>query len=194
MDYDLANNYAEQIRQGGGTELHQKLANMCTSYLLYLRKKLGFHCIPVKEITCELAADAVSDAIVAKGRRNLPFTICLQNAFRDRCRQRKRIIDDKYTKHVKSMCSIVGLPLVVDMGVPVPSAEVQVQNKEQVQLANKILDSHDRFSKKIVYQKMRGSTYREMAEISSTTVNECKRVFWHDIRHIRKQFEQGYEN
>ena len=194
MDYSLANNYAEQIKQGSGAELHQKLANMCTSYLLYLRKKLGFYCIPVREITRELGADAVSDAIMAQEKRNLPFTICLHNAFRDRCRQRKRIIDDKYTKDVKSMCSIAGLPLVVDMGAQVPTAEVQVQNKEQIQLANKILDNHDRFSKKIVYQKMRGSTYPEMAEIFNTSQNECKRVYWHDMKDIRKQFEQNYEN
>lgn len=194
MDYNLANNYAEQIRQGNGAELYPKLTNMCSSYLLYLRKKLGFHCIPAKEITLELAADAVSDAVLAKGKRNLPFTICLQNTFRDRCRQRVRTIREQCTNDLMDKCDIAGSPLIMGMGTQTLSAEVRVQNAEHTELANEILDNHDRFSKKIVYQKMRGSTYPEMADIFSTTLNECKRVYWHDIHHIRKQFGQNYEN
>ena len=194
MDYNLANSYAEQIKHGGGAELHQKLARMCTSYLLYLRKKLGFYCISELEIKSELAADAVSDAIMAQGRRNLPFTICLQNAFRDCCRERVRIIREQNTNDLIDKCDIAGLTLVVGMGTQSRSAETKVQNAEQVELANDILESHDRFSKKVIYQKMRGSTYPEMADIFNTTLNECKRVYWHDIHHIRKEFGQNYEN
>ncbi|MCK5000307.1 MAG: hypothetical protein KAS23_12260, partial [Anaerohalosphaera sp.] len=91
-------------------------------------------------------------------------------------------------------CDVAGLPLIVGMGTHTPSAEVRVQDAEQVELANKIMDNHDLFSKKVVYQKMKGSTYPEMADIFSTTLNECKRVYWHDMNHIRKQFGQNYEN
>ena len=194
MDYNLANNYAEQIKQGGDAELHHNLTNMCTSYLLYLRKKLGFYCISEVEIKRELAGDAVSDAIMVQDRRRLPFTICLHNAFRDRCRQRIRIIREQNTNDLMDKCDIAGSPLVVGMGAHIPSAEAKVQNAEQIELANMILDSHDRFSKKVIYQKMKGSTYPEMADIFSITLNECKRVYWHDIIHIRKKFEQNYEN
>ena len=194
MDYDLANNYAEQIKQGGGAELYQKLANMCTSYLLYLRKKLGFHCIPVREISLELAADAVSDAIIAQGKRNLPFTICLHNTFRDRCRQRHRVIQGRNMDYIMDKCGIASLAFISDIDTHTPSAEVRVQNAEQIELANKIMDSHDRFSKRVINQKMKGSTYPEMADIFGTTLNECKRIFWHDMNHIRKQFGQNYEN
>jgi hypothetical protein len=194
VDYNVANNYAEQIKQGSGAELHQKLANMCTSYLLYLRKKLGFYCIPVREITHELGADAVSDAIMAQEKRNLPFTICLHNAFRDCCRQRVRIIREQNTNDLMDKCDIAGLPLVVGMGAHAPSAEAKVQNAEQIEFANTILDNHNRFSKRVIYQKIKGSTYPEMADIFNTTLNECKRVYWHDIYHIRKKFGQNYEN
>jgi hypothetical protein len=194
FDYNLANNYARQIGQGSNAHRYPELTNMCTSYFLYLRKKLGFYCIPEKEIIRELAFDAVSDAIMAQGKRNLPFTICLQNSFRDLCRKHERIINDKYIQTVKGMCSIAGISLVIDMGAQVPSAEVQVHNADEIQLANAILDNHDRFSKKVVYQKSRGSTYPDLADVFSTTDNECKRVYWHDIRHIRKQFGQNYEN
>jgi len=194
VDYNLANSYAEQIKQGGGVELHQRLASMCTSYLLYLRKKLGFYCIPVREITCELVADAVSDAIIAQEKRNLPFTICLHNAFRDCCRQRVRIIREQNTNDLMGKCDIASFPLVIGMGSHIHSAEVKAQNAEQLELANKIMNNHDRFSKKVIYQKMRGSTYPEMADIFNTTLNECKRVYWHDIHYIRKKFGQNYEN
>lgn len=194
MDFEIVNNYAKQIKQGAGAELHQKLANMCTSYLLYLRKKLGFHCIPIKEITRELAIDAVSDAIMVQERRNLPFTICLHNTFRDRCRQRVRIIREQNTIGIMGECDIADSSLVIGMGTHAPSAETKVQNAEQIELANAILDNHDRFSKKVIYQKMKGSTYPEMADIFSSTLNECKRVYWHDITHIRKKFGQNYVN
>ena len=194
MDYDLANNYAEQIKQGGGAELYQKLANMCTSYLLYLRKKLGFHCISVREITLELTADAVSDAIIAQGKRNLPFTICLHNTFRDRCRQRYRVIQGQNVDYIMGKCGIASLAFISDIDTHTPSAEVWVQDAEQIELANKIMDNHDRFSKRVIYQKMKGSTYPEMADIFDTTLNECKRIYWHDMNHIRKKFGQNYEN
>lgn len=194
MDYNLANDYAEQIKQGGSAELHQKLAEMSISYLLYLRKKLGFQCIPVVEIKHELSADAVSDAILAQERRNLPFTICLHNAFRDRCRQRVRTIKQRDAKYLMDKCGVTSMPFIRDMGTHSHSVEVQVQDAEQVELVSKMMDSHDRFSKRVIYQKIKGSTYPELADIFSTTLNECKRVFWHDVNHIRKQFGQNYEN
>lgn len=194
MDYDLANNYAKQIEQGGSAQQHQKLAGMCTSYLLYLRKKLGFHCIPDREITHELATDAVSDAIMAQARRNLPFTICLHNAFRDCCRQRVRIIREQYVGGIMEKCDVSNPPFMIGIGMQSDSAEDQAQNNELLKLAHKAIDNHDRFSKKVLYQKSKGSTYPEMADIFSTTLNECKRVYWHDINHIRKQIGQNYEN
>ncbi len=194
FDYNLANNYAEQIGQGGNAELYPKLTNMCTSYFLCLRKRFGFYCIPVREVILELAADAVSDAIMAQGKRNLPFTICLQNSFRDCCRQRVRSIREQTAGDFVEQCDIAHAPLSIGLGARVPSAEVQVHSADEIQLVNEILNNHDPFSTKVIYQKNRGSTYPEMAGIFSTTVNECKRVYWHDIRHIRKQFGQNYEN
>ena len=194
MNFETANNYAKQLKQGADAELHQKLADMCTSYLLYLRNTLGFRCIPVRDITQELAMDAVSDAIMVQESRNLPFTICLHNTFRDRCRQRVRIIREQNTIGIMGECDIVDSSLVIGMGTRALSAENKAQNAEQLELANTILDNHDRFSKKVIHQKMKGSTYPEMADIFSSTLNECKRVYWHDITHLRKKFGQNHVN
>ena len=56
---------------------------------------------------------------------------------------------------------------------------------EIIEKANEILATHDPFSKQVVYQKSRGSTYPDMSDIFKTTLNECKRVYWHDIDVLR---------
>jgi len=187
MDFDMANQYAEQIRQGKEDQLFQELITMCIPYLLYLRKKLGFHNISLKDVRTELAADAVSDAIMAQQIRKLPFSICIHNTFRDLCRKRNRIIREHDTDNIISNCDIEESRKVMGGGTRYPSPQVKAQDNELVELANNILKNHNRFSKQVVCQKTRGSTYLDMADIFSTTLNECKRVYWHDINHIREK-------
>ena len=35
--------------------------------------------------------------------------------------------------------------------------------------------------------------YPEMADIFKTTLNECKRVYWHDIKDLRKKLNPNPE-
>jgi len=186
MDFDLANQYAKQILEGKDDQ-HQKLVRMCLPYLYSLRKRFGFYSISFKEIKNELAADAVSDAIMAQRIRELRFSICIRNSFRDICRKRNRIIREHDTNNIVSQCDIEKSRKVMGGGTRYPSPQVKAQDDELVELAENILKDHDDFSKKVVYQKTRGSTYPEMADDYSATVNECKRVYWHDIDHIRKK-------
>jgi DNA-directed RNA polymerase specialized sigma24 family protein len=194
VDFKIANRYAEQVSQGGDDKLRQQLTAMCYPHLFRLRKKLGFYGISEKEIMQELAADAVSDAIMVKGKRNLPFSICLHNTFRDRCRQRMKSIREQYVGDIMEICDISSPGFMIGVGARPYSAPDQAQNNELLKLAHKAINKHDRFSKKVIFQKMKGSTYPEMAEIFDETVNECKRVYWHDMNHIRKQIGQNYEN
>ena len=186
MDFDLVNQYAKQILEGKDDQ-YQELVKMCLPYLYYLRKKLGFCSISLKEVKNELAADAVSDAIMAQRIRELPFSICIHNSFRDICRKRNRVIREHDTNNIFSQCDIDESREVVGGGTRYPSPQVKVQDSELVEFANNILKNHNPFSKQVVYQKTRGSTYPEMADIFSTTLNECKRVYWHDINHIREK-------
>lgn len=192
MDFDLANQYAKQILEGKD-DRYQELVKMCLPYLYYLRKKMGFYRISLKEVKNELAADAVSDAIMAQQIRELPFSICIHNSFRDICRKRNRIIREHDTNNIVSQCDIDESREVVGGGTRYPSPQAKVQDNELVELANNILKNHNRFSKQVVYQKTRGSTYPEMADIFSTTLNECKRVYWHDINHIREKLNPDLE-
>ena len=187
MDFDLANQYAEEIGQSKNEHRYEELVEMCTPYLLSIRKRFGFCNISLKEAVDELASDAVSDAIIAKQRRKLPFTLCLQNTFRDICRKRIRITREHDTGKIIDKCDINLPRLLVGTGSQPHSPLAQSQDNELVELANKILKNHDPFSKKVVYQKTRGSTYPEMSNIFKTTLNECKKVYWHDINDIRKK-------
>lgn len=186
MDFDLANQYAKQILEGND-DRYQELVKMCLPYVYYLRTKMGFYRISLKEVKNELAADAVSDAIMAQRRRKLPFSICIHNSFRDICRKRNRIIREHDTNNIVSQCDIEESRKVMCAGTRHPSPQVKARDNELVELANNILKNHNRFSKQVVYQQTRGSTYPEMANIFSTTLNECKRVYWYDINHIRKK-------
>ena len=186
MDFDLANQYAKQILEGNDDQ-YQELVKMCLPYLYYLRKKMGFYRISLKEVKNELAADAVSDAIMAQRIRELPFSICIHNSFRDVCRERNRIIREHDTKNIVSQYDTEESRKVMGVGSGHPSPQVKARDNELVELANNILKIHDHFSKQVVYQKTSGSTYPDMAYIFSTTLNECKRVYWHDINHIREK-------
>ncbi len=153
MDFELANQYAERIRAGETGKLRQDLVAMCTQYLLSLRKRLGFYCIPIREVWEELASDAVSDAILVQYERKLPFAICLQNTFRDCCRQRARILRESYMGDLVKICEVRGPSSVIGFGTQPSLPDVQAQQNEQVALANTILEGHPPFSKKLVYQR-----------------------------------------
>ncbi len=189
MDYKLANQYAEQIKLGGSGKTLKKLVLMCIPRLRYWRRRLGFYRIPAEEIEQSLASEAVSDAIMAQERRNLPFTICLHNAFRDCCRERLRSIREQDVHGIIDKCDIRSRPNVIGIGPRRPSAEDQVEDDEIIELAYNVLRNHDRFSRQVVYQKTRGSTYPEMAEIFGKTLDKCKRVYWNDVDHLRSKIK-----
>ena len=166
---------------------------MCLKYLYYLRKKLGFHSISQGEIKKDLASDAVSDAIMAQQRRGLPFSICIHNSFRDLCRKRNRITREHDTQNIISQCAIEEPRKKMPSMARFPSPSAWAQDKELVELAADILKNHEELSKKVVYQKTRGSTYPEMADIFKTALNECKRVYWHDINDLRGKMNPNPE-
>ena len=64
----------------------------------------------------------------------------------------------------------------------------------QCWLSQEILDRHEPFSKKVVYQRMDGLTYTELIELFSKPLNECKRVYGHDLYHMRKEMERYRED
>lgn len=188
MDFQRANQYADRIAKKGDSELYNSLVSMCTPYLLYLRIKLGFCIITEEEIKDELASDAVSDAIMKdcdKDCDNIPFVFRLKNTFRDVCRIRVRAIREQDSNQRIADCDIRVPKLLMGTGTPPPSPPVESQKNELVKLANELLANHDPFSRKVVIQKSRGATYPDMSDIFETTSNECKRVYWHDLLHVR---------
>lgn len=184
MDFKLVNQYAQRIRQGEN-ELYEKLVSMVLPYFLYLRKKLGFYKISRKDVKNELALDAVADAFIKQEQRSLPYSICLHNAFRDNCRARMRIIREQYVDYTLSKCDIPDSFVVMIASQRFAHPETGAEQNEANELASEILKNHDPFSKKVIYQRVRGSTYPELAQIFDRTDNECKRVYWHDINHLR---------
>jgi len=190
MDFKLANSYAEQIVQGDGDQkLLKKLTSMSIGYLIHVRNKFGFYKIPSYNIEHHMASEAVGMAIMAMERRNLPFTMCLKNSFRDLCRQRLKSIREDRVGNILEKCDIGALPMVIDSKPKAAAPDIKAENNEIIERSNDLLDDHDPFSKKVVLQKTRGSTYPEMADIFSTKQDACKRVYWHDIDLLRVKFK-----
>ena len=183
MDFERANQVATKILEEGKEELFPRLIAECLSYLYYLRAKLGFLRISLGEVKDDLAHDAVSDALLRMKERNLPFSRCLQNAFRDQCRQRIRILREQNVNDLMSG----KLAIIFERHPEAASPEARVEQGEIVEKAREILDRHEPFSKQVVCQHMRGATYPELVERHNKSLNECKRVYAHDLYHMRKE-------
>lgn len=192
MDFKAANELADRFIREESESIYQQLVKMCIPYLLFVKDRFGFFCVTARDVVNELASDAVFDAITAKSKRNLPFTICLQNTFRDCCRKRIRIIREHAKEGFLTKCEIRNPPTVIGVGPRRPSVELQVQREEEKQLFRDELERHGPFSRKLIYQRMRGSTFPEMVRIFETPFNECKNIYWHDINNIRDELRQRY--
>lgn len=189
MDRKLANQYAARVLQGEGAESFQTLVSMCIGYSLYVRRRFGFWDIPVDEVKNELVADAVTDAIMFKGKRNIPFDICLQNTLRDNYRKRRYIVREHFAEDISTIFDDLHPSQRMGEHTSHQSPEEEAQQGEFIELLNDVFENHEPFSKKVVYQRMRGSTYPELEEFFCTPRKECKRVFWHDFYHLEKAAE-----
>jgi len=192
MDFEQANSIADRISKGENSGLYEQLVRECVPYCLYLKQKLGFYQILQKDVAKEFAADAVSDAIMVKENRGLPFAICLHNTFRDRCREIYRSIRERSKEDILKKCEVQNPLLFIRVGTKETSPPIQAERNEERDLFRNELEHHEKFSKTLIYQRMRCLTYKEMAAIFDTTINECKRVFWHDFNIIRDKLRQHY--
>lgn len=185
--FKKADQFAEQFGQKISDEQLQELILTCMPYFMYLRKKFRYFRIPIEYIKKEIAPSAINQAFLIQQRRKIFFSYCLQNAFRDCCREQFRQLREHDTDNIVSQCDIEGHRKLMCGGTKPPSPQIKAQENDLAELVDNILKKHNRFSKQVVYQKTRGSTYPEMADIFKTALNECKRVYWHDIKHLRKK-------
>lgn len=192
MDFEQVNSIADRISKGENSGLYEQLVRECVPYCLYLKQKLGFLQILDTEVAREFAADAVSDAIIVKENRGLPFAICLHNTFRDRCRQIYRSIRERAREDILKICEVQNPPSTIGTGPKKPSPPIQAERNEEKELFRNELENHEKFSKTLIYQRMRCLAYKEMAAIFDTTINECKRVFWHDFNAIKNKLRHRY--
>lgn len=186
MDFQRANQYVKLIIDRGDESLLPELISECLPYLYSIRARYGFFRIPQNEIRFDLAEGAVCDAMMRMRERNLSFFVCLPNSFRDRCRKRIKILREQNANDILSG----KLAALVEPNPEVASPEAQIQKNEILEKAREILDRHEPFSKEVVYQRMNGSTYTDLIRIFGKPLNECKRVYAHDLYHMKKEMER----
>ncbi len=188
----LADHYLERICQGDDKQF-QNLLSACIPFFLSFRKKYGFSHIPVEDVKEEMAAEAINRAFIRHKINNKSFSFYLINAFRDCCRERTK---DANPKRIAGIIDKCGPQFALSVGrskQPI-SAEVQTQRNEFVEQVFLILKDHPPFSKKLVFERTRGSTFPEMASLYRKSLNECKRVHQHDIYYIRKNINRDHDD
>ena len=188
----FADECLERVGQGDN-EQFQNLLSACMPFFLYFRKKYGFSHIPVDEVKEVLAAEAINRAFIKHKMNDKRFSFYLINTFRDCCRERTRIGNQTRITDIIDKC---GLQFALNAGrskQPI-SAEIQAERNEFVEQVHFILKDHPPFSKKLVFEKTRGSTFPEMASLYRKSLNECKRVHQHDIYHIRKNINRDHDD
>ena len=187
---DLADRYIERIAQGE-SQLLEELHAACLPRFLYFRKRYGFSVISVEEVTEDLAYEAINLTFIRYKEGDRPFSFYLINAFRDLCRKRKREMDRERLSGIAGEC---GCTIPVGVGQytrPVPP-HVQAERNEFNEELDRILANHPSLSKRLVLEKKRGSTYRELAELNYVSLKECRRVHEHDMYHIKKDISDGH--
>lgn len=185
MDFEQAYQLAERINRGENGRLLQKLIKLCIPYLIYTMRRFGFHRISCKEVVEELAADAISDTIAIKQYKKKPFAICLQNEFRNRCRQIYRIRREQAVDELEAMLEVPNSRSDIRVGTKWPAPEIQAQRNEERELFRKELENHGKLSKQVIYLRLSGSSYEEIAEICGKTPGQLRSVFWHNFDKIR---------
>ena len=98
--------FAEQFGQEISNEQLQDIIQICMPYFMFLRKTYKFFRIPIEDIKNEIAPFAMSQAFLIQQRRKVSFSYCLQNAFRDCCRQHLKQLDERATGNIISQCDI----------------------------------------------------------------------------------------
>ena len=186
VDFERANQLADRIskRENGG--LYATLVQMCIPYLLDVKSRFGFHSISAEKVRNELAAYAVSDSIALKKRRELPFAVCLQNAFRNCCRERRKLTRNPTVEELTEKCGISRLWRMAGAHSERLSPDAEAVKEERLALIRREHENHEPVSKRVVHERMRGSPYKEIAAELGRTDQQCRAVFQHDMNIIEE--------
>lgn len=190
VKFEDANELADQIGRGGNRGLHEELVQMCIPYLFGLRKRFGFRDISVETVRNELAKDAVSDGVALIKHRKLPFTLCLRNAFRDCCRERRKLARKPTVEELTKKCGISHVSPTSETHSEHLSPDAEAVKEERLALIGRELENHEPVSKRVVYEWMRGSPYKEIAPEFGKTDQQCRAVFQHDMNKIRENLRR----
>lgn len=184
MNFQVANEIADQINRGENGGQYQILVQMCIPYLLRVRDHYRFWRVPDKIVISELASAAVSDSLARQKQLGRPFMVWLQNVFRDHCRRVDRDIRQEKLRQAIEACEIPYPPRTIGAYRENPPDEVAAQN-EAWEIIDRALSKHEEDSRTAVSERMRGSPYEEIATILNRTAQQCRAVYQHDIRSIR---------
>jgi len=184
VDFQVANQLADRVSRGENGGLYQMLVKMCIPYLLGVKHRYGFCRVTYQAVVGELAPAAVSDSISLRERLGRPFMACLQNIFRDRCREADRAARQEAIRRAIKDCEIPYLPRTIGAYRENPPDE-EAAKKEELQMIRDELSKHEKGSRTAVAGRARGSPYKEIATLLGKTAQQCRALHRHDVSLIR---------
>ena len=189
MDFDRAAELADRIRKGENGNLRKQLIGMCIPYFWGVRMRFGFHEISYRDVAGELASDAVNNAIFFMRKSKSAFGIRLQNAFRTCCRQRCRYRRRLTAEELAEKCGLLYPVRTVESRLP---PDLAAEQNERLELVRHELANHERTSRTAIYERMRGSSYQEIAMIlGGKNTHQSRALFWDNLKRIRENLHVG---
>jgi len=188
VDFDDAAKLAERIGRGENGKLRQQLIDMCIPYFLGIRFRFGLRDISYEDVTEELTSDAINDVMFIMRDSRSAFGIRLQNAFRKCCRERSRQKRRLTARELAEKCDSSYLPGITGSR---PPANPGAEQNESIELIRHELETHAKASKTAIYERMRGSSYQEIAMILGKDAHRSRALFWDNLKQIRKNLRIG---
>jgi len=152
-----------------------------------VRARFGFYDVPWEEARGPMREDAFQSAIAAYLEGGRPFLQCLQNAFRDLCREYRR---RRGLTLIQGLCEHWELDMVSAIArgsaAPEVSPAESVARDEMIQLVVGLLRQEDRLCQRIMLMWARGSTDKEIEQHLGRDARECKNIRWRNIRRIQR--------
>lgn len=186
MDFDYAAELAVRISRGENSKLHKQLLTMCIPYFLRVKIRFGFDRISDRDVVEQLAHEAIADTIVSLKNRKVAFWVLLQNAFRKCCRQRYRQMYRPSLEELMKRCGILG-PRSEQ-----PAPDVLTAKNDECELICRELHNHGESSRTTIYERMRGSSYKEIGVILGKTAHQSRALFRYNVNKIRDSLRRRH--
>jgi hypothetical protein len=186
--YQHLTDLVDRLARGENGAARSEVVRLCEGFLWSVRIRFGFLDVPWTVVRNTMVDDALQTAIANHLERRRPFLQCLQNAFRDACRDYRRHKQRAILKTLDTDCQIDAVSIIAadSEGAGMPPAKRAARN-ETVRTVVTLLRQEDRLCQRMILMWLRGSTDTEIGQCLRLEAEECKGTRWRNIRRVQRR-------